>query len=307
MDFKKIRKNIGRFLGFLGLKSCSLVIKILPGACLYSFAKGIACLSYALVKKQRNLALASLEIAFGNDKSHKEREQIAKDCFVFMAKSGVELLFLMDRPELLKKRVEIIGKDNLDNALSKGKGVILASAHFGNFPLMMVRLSLEGYKTAAIMRPMRDSRVENFFESDRERLKIKTIYSFPRNTCVNNTIQSLRSNELVFIPLDQNFGTGGVFVDFFGRKAATATGPIVLARRTGAAIIPCFIIRQKDDTHKIVFEKPLELEEGKDDKEDILINIQKLTVIIESYIRKYPAEWSWIHRRWKSQMKQESL
>jgi KDO2-lipid IV(A) lauroyltransferase len=147
---------------------------------------------------------------------------------------------------------------------------------------------------------MRDSRVEKIFMKKRARLNINTIYSQPRNACVNNTIKALRNNEAVFIPLDQNFGTGGVFVDFFGQKAATATGPVILARRSGALLLPCFIIRQKGDSHKIIFEPALDLEEGKDQQDSILINIQRLTNIIESYIRKYPAEWGWIHRRWKS-------
>lgn len=147
---------------------------------------------------------------------------------------------------------------------------------------------------------MRDMRIEKVFLEKRKRLGIKTIYSQPRNTCVNNTISSLRDNEIVFIPIDQNFGTGGVFVNFFGRRAATATGPVVLAQRTKAALVPCFIVRQDEDTHRIIFEKPLELLEGKDTEETIMINIQRLTDIIESYIRKYPAEWSWVHRRWKS-------
>jgi KDO2-lipid IV(A) lauroyltransferase len=166
--------------------------------------------------------------------------------------------------------------------------------------LLLARLSLEGYKAAGIMRPMRDSRVEKFFLAKRSKLNIKTIYSQPRKACVDASIRSLRNNELVFIPIDQNFGSGGVFVDFFGRKAATATGPIVMAKRTGAMIIPCFIIRQKDDSHKIIFEPPLDLEEDKNDKDNVLKNIQRLTSVIETYIRKYPAEWSWIHRRWKS-------
>lgn len=300
MDAKKIRKSIGRFFGWLGLTLCSLIIKVLPGVWLYGFAQGIARIGYTIAKKQRKIALESLGIAFGQDKSSGEIEKIARDCFTFMAKSGVELQFLMERPSLLKERVQIVGKENLDRALARGNGIILVSAHFGNFPLMLARLSLEGYKTAGIMRSMRDSRVEKIFLAKRNRLNIKIIYSQPRKTCVDNTIRSLRDNELVFIPLDQNFGTGGVFVDFFGRKAATATGPIVLAQRTKASIIPCFIIRQRDDTHKIIFEPALNLAEGKDSQETILINIQKLTDIIESYIRRYPAEWGWIHRRWKS-------
>jgi KDO2-lipid IV(A) lauroyltransferase len=118
---------------------------------------------------------------------------------------------------------------------------------------------------------------------------------------VNSTIQALRNNEIVFIPIDQNFGTAGVFVNFFGRQAATATGPVIFAQRTKAALVPCFILRQKDDRHKIIFEAAIDLQEGKTPEETILINIQRLTDIIESYIRKYPAEWGWIHRRWKSQ------
>jgi KDO2-lipid IV(A) lauroyltransferase len=142
--------------------------------------------------------------------------------------------------------------------------------------------------------------MERIFLEKRNRLKIKTIYSLPRDVCVQETLESLRNNEVVFIPIDQNFGTGGVFVEFFGRKAATATGPVVFAKRTGAAILPCFIVRQSGDRHKIIFEPALALEESEKPEEATQLNIQKLTVIIEAYIRKYPAHWGWIHRRWKT-------
>jgi lauroyl/myristoyl acyltransferase len=89
------------------------------------------------------------------------------------------------------------------------------------------------------------ARVEKIFFEKRKAYGVHTIYSQPRNECVNNTIAALRNNELIFIPIDQNFGTGGIFVKFFGRQAATATGPVVLAQRTKAALIPCFILRQK--------------------------------------------------------------
>lgn len=300
MDSKKIRKSISRFFGWFGLTLCSLIIKVLPESSLYGFAQGMANLGYYIAAKQRKIALETLDVAFGNEKTKEEKEKITRDCFIFLAKAALELLFLMERPETLKKRVQLIGKENLSTGLAKAKGVILVSAHFGNFPLMMARLSLEGYKIAGIMRPMRDSRVEKFFLDKRNRLKIKTIYSQPRKACVDESIRTLRDNGLLFIPLDQNFGTGGVFVDFFGKKAATATGPVVLAQRTGATLIPCFIIRQPGDTHKIIFEPALNLEKGKTDEEAVIINIQRLTNTIETYIRRYPAEWGWIHRRWKT-------
>jgi KDO2-lipid IV(A) lauroyltransferase len=153
---------------------------------------------------------------------------------------------------------------------------------------------------------MRDARTEKIFMAKRQRFKIKTIYSQPRKACVETTIKALRNNDVIFIPIDQNFGTAGVFVDFFGRKAATATGPVVLAQRTKASIIPCFIIRQPDNTHRVIFEPVLDLGAGKTPEENISQNIQKLTNIIESYIRRYPAEWGWIHKRWKSRPNMEA-
>ena len=300
MDTKKIRKTINRFFARAGLNICSFIVNILPEKLLYGFAKKVAALAFLFARKQKTIALDSLNIAFGKEKSAEEIEKIAKDCFTYMAKSAVELMFFFDRPQVLKSKVEISGKNYLDKALESGRGVILVSAHFGNFPLLLGRLAVEGYKAGGIMRPMRDEKVEKMFLEKRKKFGVKTIYSQPRNECVNNTIAALRNNELVFIPLDQNFGTGGVFVNFFGQQAATATGPVILAQRTQAAIVPCFIIRLPNDSHRIVFEAELKLTEDKDPQKAILINIQRLTDIIESYIRKYPAEWGWIHRRWKS-------
>jgi len=300
MDSKKIRKSFSRFAAWLGINICSLIVKVIPARYLYAFAKNIAALAYFFAKKQRKIALDSLSIAFGKEKSSLEIERIAKDCFSYMAKSAVEVMFFFDKPQALRNRIQIQGRENIDKALAGGRGVILVSAHFGNFPLLLGRLAVDGYKVGGIMKPMHDARMEKIFLKKREKFGVRTIYSQPRNECVNNSINALRNNELIFIPIDQNFGTGGIFVDFFGEKAATATGPVILAQRTKAALIPCFILRQPDDQHKIIFEAELKLEEGKDSGEVIQVNIQKITDIIESYIRKYPAEWGWIHRRWKS-------
>jgi KDO2-lipid IV(A) lauroyltransferase len=307
MDSKKIRKSISRFAAWFGLNICSLIVKIIPAGLLYVFAKTIASLAYLFAIKQKKIAFDSLNTAFAKEKSRREIKKIARDCFTYMAKSAIELMFFFDKPRALTERVEIVGRQNLEKALAYGHGVILVSAHFGNFPLLLGRLAAEGYKVGGIMRPMRDERVEKIFAEKRKRFGVKTIYSQPRNECVNNTIAALRNNELVFVPIDQNFGTGGVFVNFFGKKAATATGPVILAQRTAAMIVPCFIIRQPDDKHKIVFEAGLELIESKDTQETILLNIQRITDIIESYIRRYPAEWGWIHRRWKSKPSEKEV
>lgn len=272
----------------------------------FSFVSGLAhlfiALGYRLAIRQRRIALESLQIAFGQEKSRTEIARVAQNCFENLGRGMIELIYFMDHPAMIKERVVFEGKDNLDKAFREGKGVIAVSAHFGNFPLMLLRCAQEGYKTNAIIRATRDATIEKYFLEQRTRLGLNTVYSHPRQECVNTSIKVLRENQLLFIPLDQNFGSGGgVFVDFFGQKAATATGPVTFARRTQAPLIPMFIIRQKDNTHKIIIEPPLILEEREDDKEAILVNTAKITQVIERYVRMYPQEWGWMHRRWKSQ------
>lgn len=301
MDWKKRIKVIKRFFARVAIHICSLIVRFTPRAIMYGFAAVVAKLGYLIAGKQRKIAFNSLTTAFGKEKNPEQIRKIAKDCFAFMAKSAIEMVYMVERPALVKDRARFTGIEHLKEALDKGKGAILVSAHFGNFPLLMAKISLEGYPISGIIRYMRDEKADKILNEKRRRLGIKTIYSQPRKTCVENSIKVLRNNELLFIPLDQNFGTGGIFVDFFGKKAATATGPVILALRTKAVILPCFIIRNPDDTHKIIFEKEFQLEEASTQQQTIMVNIQRLTGIIESYIRKYPAEWGWIHRRWKSQ------
>jgi len=276
-------------IGFLSLKNAYLMAKV--------FSK----LGYLFAMRQKCIALEGLRIAFGNKMSLKELKNIIRRCFHSIAKSGMEMVFLMERPQLIKERVVIEGRENLDITLSKGKGVILVSAHFGNFPLMLAKLSSEGYLVNVVVRYMRDEKIEEYFERKRKLLNIHSIHTQPRDECVKRSIEVLRRNEILCIQLDQNFGAkGGVFVDFFGRKAATASGPIIFSLRTKAPILPAFIIRERDDTHRIVIEQELRLEKKEKYSETILTNVQKITKIIEDCIRKYPTEWGWIHKRWKT-------
>ncbi len=302
MSFHDRLKKFKRTIARNSLFTFSWLFNCLPYSFVSSLANGFIAIAYRVAIRQRKIAFESLNIAFGKEKSPQEVEQIARNCFENLGRGMIELIYFMDHPAMIKERVVFEGKENLDKAFKEGKGVIAVSAHFGNFPLMLIRCAQEGYKTNAIIRATRDEIIEKHFQAQRTRLGLNTVYSHPRSECVNTSIKVLRENQLLFIPLDQNFGSGGgVFVDFFGQKAATATGPITFARRTGAPLIPMFIIRQKDDTHKIIIEPPLILEEHADDKEALTVNTAKITKVIEDYVRRYPQEWGWMHRRWKSQ------
>ncbi|MBM3248242.1 MAG: lysophospholipid acyltransferase family protein [Candidatus Omnitrophica bacterium] len=307
MGFKKYKKFFERRLGRYGLLFSFLIFRILPGKSIYGFADFVAKLGFVIAGKKRKHALESLNIAFGKEKDSKELKQIALASFEYMARGILELLYLIEHPHLISRKVSIEGKGNLDKAIAEGKGVICVTAHFGNFPLMLFKFACDGYKTNCIMRIMRDQQVEDIFNKKRTDAGIGTIYSQPRPECINKSLKALRNNELLFIQLDQNFGTGGVFVDFFGTKAATATGPVIFAMRTGAPILPMFMVRNRDNTHKMIIEPVLHLEEKATREETIVVNVSRITKIIEAYIRKYPEEWGWIHRRWKSRPTKETM
>src|SRR3989338_5439064 len=221
MTFNDRIKIFKRAMAREGLFFSSWWITRLP----YGLVKGIISvlisIGFCLTIRLKQISRESLAIAFGETKSKQEIEIIVRKCFENLGKGMVELMYFMAHPVMIREKVTIDGKEHLDRALKEGKGVMAVSAHFGNFPLMLLRLAQEGYKMNAIIRPTRDAEIEKYFLAQRTKLGLNTIYSQPRKLCVDNTIRALRNNELVFIPLDQNFGSGaGVFVEFFGQQAA---------------------------------------------------------------------------------------
>lgn len=277
------------------------VFFVLPYGVVKAISNFLISIAFRLVKSKRKIAKESLDIAFGNSLSEAEKHNVIKECFYNVGRGMIELLYCADHGEIITKRTYIEGKERLEKALQGGKGAILVSAHFGNFPLMLLRLVKEGFATSAIMRPTRDQVIEKDFAELRSKYGLGTIYSHPRTACVARSLKVLRNNELLFIPLDQNFGTkGGVFVEFFGQKAATATGPAIFAMRTGAPIIPIFTLRAKDGRNRIIVDEPFFIETKDNDEATIFACIERITKVIEGYIRKYPAEWGWMHRRWKT-------
>jgi len=279
--------------------------KIVPLNFAYALAHSLARISFVIATKHKRVAIEGLNIAFGKEKSKDEINKIAFSCFGTMAKMVIEFMIFTEKTSLIDKYLEVRGIENLDKALAKGRGVVALSAHFGNFPLMVMKLSVQGYKIHTILRIMRDPWVNNYFHKKREALNVGSVYTQPRKQCVEKSLEVLRNNEILFIQLDQNFGTGGVFVDFFGKKAATAKGSVVFALRAKAPIVPMFIYRNKDNTQTLVIEPEAETLEGNDLDETIQLNAQKLTNIIERYVRQHPAEWGWVHRRWKARPKEE--
>jgi KDO2-lipid IV(A) lauroyltransferase len=301
MSSKKTFKRFQRAVARYGLYGSARLFECLP----YGFVRFVTglliAIGFRLTIRQRRIARESLDIAFGDEKSSEEKERIIKKCFENFGRGMTEMLYYLAHPERVDQKVFFEGKEHLDAAMARGKGVIAVTAHFGNFPLMMLACARQGYQASSIIRPARDEELSEYLHKKRTEVGLGTVYAIPRQQCVADSLKELRVGKLLFIPIDQNFGSGGgVYVDFFGQKAATATGPAVFAMRTGASILPMFMLRQEDGTHKVVIEPPVPLEERADEKEVIAATMKNITNLIERYIRRYPHEWAWMHRRWKS-------
>ena len=295
---KHKKRLIGRKIGFFFLKFFTWVTGGLPLWWSYFVGWVAGNIFYRFVARYRKTTLESLAVAFPH-KPANERKKIAKESMVVMMQGGLEFLYCV-RNHKIFDNVRIEGKQCLDEALKQNKGVIGVTAHFGNFPLMTAKFAKEGYVTNAIVRPMRDPEAGDFIFDLRTNFGIKTIFSYPRKVVVNDTIKALRNNELVLIQMDQNFGTGGVWVKFFRKLAATPVGPIVFALRTDAVLLPIFIVREGFGRHCIKILPPPELEKTENTDETVLLNAIKFSKIIENIIREYPVQWGWVHRRWKS-------
>lgn len=297
MDKDK-RKFLKRKVIWGFLRMFIFINGILPLSWSYYLGSILGRIAYGAARRHRKTALENLAIAFSRI-SLKAQKKIALDSFCAMAQGALELFHFVGNPKDLEG-ISIEGKQHLDAAIEAGRGVILVSAHLGNFPIMSFKLVNAGYSIYTVVRPMRDKQVDDYVQRVRTEAGIKTIFSYPRRECVQGIITALRNNGVITIQMDQNFGTGGVWVKFFGKLAATPVGPVTLALRTKAALVPAYIYRKEKGRHRIRIlpQEEIILTDNKD--KTILLNAIKLTRIIEGWIKEVPSQWSWIHRRWKS-------
>ena len=279
------------------------LFSVLPLKLVLWLSDGLISIAYHCLINLRRIAHESLTIAFGKEKSPLEIERIMRGCFYNLGRGYIEMFCYIQRPALILDRLSLTpgSRENLDNAIKEGKGVVGVSAHFGNFSLMLLHLSKLGYPVNTIIRPSRDKIIEKSFQKHRARMKFKTILSLPRYSCVRQSLTALKLKEIVVVLMDQNTDErSGVFVDFFGRKAGTPTGAVIFAMRTGSPILPMFTVRDGKNSHKIMIEPHFYLEVKSTDEETLQHNVQRITTIIEKYIRQNPEEWGWMNKRWKS-------
>jgi lauroyl/myristoyl acyltransferase len=197
--------------------------------------------------------------------------------------------------EYIKKNIRIENIDNFDREMAKGKGVIVVTAHLGNWELGGVVISQSGYPFWVVVLPHKEKKVDKFFNYQRESKGLKVV---PLGKAVRACLGALRKNQIVGLVGDRDFTEKGMTVDFFGKPTFFPAGPAAFCLMTGASIVPGFMLRNKDDTFTLRIEKAIEYTPTGDNEKDMHKIIQRYKAIIEDYIRQYPDQWYMFRKFW---------
>lgn len=206
---------------------------------------------------------------------------------------------------MVESRISAQGMENVDQALSNGQGAILLLAHFGSFLLPLPYLGYMGYKVNQLTGKQRhvsllDERIWQWRKHDADKLPVRYIQV---ERFLRPVYRAFQQNELVAVAFDGRDGTQWATVPFLGGMARFSTGPFMLARRTGAAIIPTFTLRNANDTHTLIFEKPLDLGKAtiSDLHQQVIADVEQYAAFFATYVMKYPCHFGMTVLKHKTQ------
>lgn len=246
---------------------------------------------------RRTVALENIRLASGVA-AHGEAPRVAREAYRNLGRTFAEYARL-PRTSLteLKTRIHFEGLEHMQSALARGKGVVAVSGHFGSLELMATAFRLIDAHPTLLVAPMRNPLATRYFRAHRSAYGVDVAEVGPR---LREALRVLKRGGLLCLAADQDAGRHGIFIEFLGRPASTATGAVELALRTGAPIVFGLCFREGLDHHRIVIEPPFSVEPGEDRAGAIRTSMEHLTARLEDGIRKRPDHWFWLHRRWKT-------
>jgi Kdo2-lipid IVA lauroyltransferase/acyltransferase len=275
------------------------ILGAMPRPLSRAFAIGISQVVYLLHFRLRQVGMRNLAMVFP-EKSEAERARILRGVFASLGRQLAELCqFPKYTPENIDEVVTYDGLENYERAYARRKGVLFLTAHFGGWELSAFAHSLHGHWLHIVMRPMDNQYLDRLLQNYRTMHGNKTV---AKDDFVRGLLAAMKAGETVGILMDTNMTPPqGIFVDFFGIPACTASGLARIALRTDAAVVPGFTIWDPAlRKYRLRFDPALELIRSGDLEADIAANTQLFTRVIEDYVRNYPDQWLWVHRRWKT-------
>jgi KDO2-lipid IV(A) lauroyltransferase len=270
----------------------------LPRAWTAKMADIMGEMLFCVDKKHRDIAMGNLTYAFGFQKQPQEIKKIARQVFINLMQVVFEIGWSLQlKDSHFTEHFRIDGYHHIQNAYEKGKGVLALTAHFGNWELLTIIAAMIQFPINIVVRPLDFKPLDLFIFNLRTRYGGKII---PKQRSFRTIIRCLNRGEMVALLMDQNVDWyEGVFVDFMGHRACTNKGLALLALKTGAPVIPVFMIREKKGFRAEFGPEISTLKTG-DRQKDIEVNTREYNKIIENVIHRYPDQWFWIHQRWKT-------
>ncbi len=289
---KRVIKLIGRFV-FAWMMLTSALLRPWSVDMLGNFMGRVI---YRWSRRYRNITLNNLSDVYGHEKTVPELALMAKAVFKHFSREAFQFFRLLSmKPEQVDSLLDMVDFHHLDEALAKGHGCVILTAHYGNWELMARVAALHGYKVNVIARDSDDPGMTGITTRIRQSGGYRV---FDRDQPIIGAFRALKNNECLGILPDQN-DCDGIMVTFFSMPAATAEGPAVLSLKTGAPIVPVFSERLPGHHYRATAYPAIEYQPTGNHDEDVNRLTQLVNDSIEEQIRRNPTQWLWMHDRWR--------
>lgn len=289
---QKIREKILNFIFLVNFKFLVFILKILPRELSFKIGEKLGLILYYLWNRRRHIALNSIKETLSRIilKTDLEPQRISKKVFSNLGRSFVEILRLYSGDRKILSTVSFKGLENFYEAKRAGKGIIFLTGHCGNWELMAIAFGARVEPLGVVARPLNNKGLNYIVEKIRTRYGNTVIY---KKGAIRHILRYLRENRPIGILMDQSvLKEEGLLIDFLGRPAWTSKMPALIAKKSGARVLPAFI-KHTSAGHIVEIGNPIEL------TGDIREDTKRLSSPIERFIIENPTEWLWIHRRWK--------
>lgn len=298
-----MKRKLRYFLEWLAVLMLVQAVRLLPRRVASAFGRGLGRFTFSVLRIRRVVTLDNLQHAFPAATAG-EILALASRCYEHFGLLMLEYLRMpLLSPAALLDATDYLGsarESDLDRLVRDNTGAILLTAHLGNWEYLAAWLACKGYPVSFINQPQNNPFLDRLIQRTRENMGMRLIAR--GSIGLRGALRTLRQRRFVAILPDQDAGREGIFVPFFGRPASTARGTAVFVLKTGVPVVLCILARQAAGRFALMTETlRFELPEEWDEERKIREITARCTAAIESYIRRYPEQWLWLHRRWKSQ------
>jgi KDO2-lipid IV(A) lauroyltransferase len=299
-------KRIWQWLVVRAFHAAISLARVVPLRVLHNIAGGMGLIGYALSKRYRNVSMKNLNLAYGDTLSLAEKKAITRKVFInFGIAALAEFPYMSHYSNDDIIRIVKISKEDIDYIRSikdSGRGILFISGHIGNFEVGARRIVIEGHRVSVVARMDNNQVMADLFNGIRNQGGYDVL---GRGNAIRTVIKRLKEGEIVAMLPDQK--SDDVWVPFFGQLSGTVGGPAVIAMRTGAAIIPCYCIRNDAGSYTAIVEPEIDTHATSDHHADCVRIMTDVNASLERIIRKYPDQWLWLHDRWKVTPPEEEL